>query len=107
MSNFKRWYDADPTISLAVSIIRNASENDQEALANFIIETAREHGITVIKETDSFLSFIKNRWYDSNDKLHEALECLKLAPKDLQINMAIDAISYLCTIDNTQDKELV
>jgi hypothetical protein len=107
MINYKRWYDSDPTISLAVSVIRNAHENDQEVLANFIIESAKKNGIIFIKETDSVLSFLQNRWYDSNDKLHEALECIRIAPKDLQINLAVDAINYLCTLGKNYDSELV
>ena len=34
----KRWYDVDPTVSLAVSLLRNANEQVQLECADFIIE---------------------------------------------------------------------
>jgi hypothetical protein len=107
MSDNKRWYDLDPTISLAVSIIRNANEANQALIANFIIEQASQNGIIYKKEAASFFDFIKKRWYDSNDKLYEALECIRNAPIVLQKKLAVDAINYLCSLDKTLHNELV
>ena len=37
MSN-KRWYDIDPTVSLAVSLMRNANIMSQYKCADFIVK---------------------------------------------------------------------
>ena len=35
----KRWYDIDSTLSLAVSMLKNASEENQDSVCKFINET--------------------------------------------------------------------
>ena len=38
----KRWYDIDPTVSLAVSLMRNANIMTQYKCADFIIAKSKE-----------------------------------------------------------------
>ena len=39
----KRWYDVDPTVSLAVSLIRNTNDKTQLKCADFIIDFAQKN----------------------------------------------------------------
>ena len=41
----KRWYDVDPTVSLAVSLMRNANIMTQYKCADYIVSKSKEHGI--------------------------------------------------------------
>ena len=41
----KRWYDIDPTVSLAVSLMRNANILTQYKCADLIIRTSKDNGI--------------------------------------------------------------
>ena len=40
----KRWYDIDPTVSLAVSLMRNANIMTQYKCADVIVSKSKEHG---------------------------------------------------------------
>ena len=44
---YKRWYDVDPTISLAVSLMRNANIITQYKCADLIVKTAQENGFNL------------------------------------------------------------
>ncbi len=44
---YKRWYDKDPAVSLAVSLMRNASIENQYKYADFIIEQAKNCGVVL------------------------------------------------------------
>ena len=52
----KRWYDVDPTVSLAVSLMRNANIMTQYECADLIIKISKENGIDLADNilTDAF-----------------------------------------------------
>ena len=41
----KRWYDVDPTVSLAVSLMRNANIMTQYKCADIIVKKSKDNGI--------------------------------------------------------------
>jgi len=92
----KRWYDVDPTVSLAVSLMRNASEQVQLRCADFIIEFAQERDIKLKSNTlnDAF-NYILKRWYDKDKKVSEAFEYFEEAPMELQKEIALEVVSLL------------
>ena len=92
----KRWYDIDPTVSLAVSLIRNASENSQEECADYMIDYANKIGIKLKNNglNDAFNYFMK-RWYDKDKKMAEAFEYFENASLDVQKEMALEVIGIL------------
>ena len=92
----KRWYDVDPTVSLAVSLMRNADIITQYKCADLIVEKSKENGIDLSENiiTDAF-NYVLRRWYDTNQKIAEAFEYLKLMPEDVQKETALDIISLL------------
>ena len=52
----KRWYDIDPTVSLAVSLMRNANIMTQYDCAELIVKRSKENGIDLADNilTDAF-----------------------------------------------------
>ena len=92
----KRWYDLDPTVSLAVSLMRNANIMSQYKCADLIIEKSKENGIDVSENiiTDAF-NYVLRRWYDTDQRIAESFEYLKLMPDTLQKETALLLINLL------------
>ena len=92
----KRWYDIDPTVSLAVSLMRNANIMTQYKCAEYIVSKSKENGVDLSDNilTDAF-NFVLRRWYDTDQKIAESFEYLKLLPIELQKEVALDVINLL------------
>ena len=92
----KRWYDIDPTVSLAVSLMRNANIMTQYKCADFIVKKSKDNGIDLSENiiTDAF-NYVLRRWYDTDQKIAEAFEYLKSLPTELQKEVALDLINLL------------
>ena len=92
----KRWYDIDPTVSLAVSLMRNANIISQYKCADYIVNKSKENGIDVSENiiADAF-NYVLRRWYDTDQKIAEAFEYLKNLPEDLQKETALELINIL------------
>ena len=93
---YKRWYDVDPTVSLAVSLMRNANILTQYKCADLIIKTSKDNGIDLSENilTDAF-TYVLRRWYDTDQKIAESFEYLKLLPLDIQKSVALEIINLL------------
>ena len=93
---YKRWYDVDPTVSLAVSLMRNANVITQYKCADLIIKTSKENGLDMSENiiTDAF-SYVLRRWYDTDQKIAEAFEYLKSLPEELQKEVSLKIIQLL------------
>lgn len=92
----KRWYDVDPTVSLAVSLIRNSNEEIQSKCADSIIEYATQRGVTLQSNTltDAF-NYVLRRWYDRDKKIAEAFEYFQVSPLEIQKEISLEIISFL------------
>ena len=92
----KRWYDIDPTVSLAVSLMRNADIMTQYKCADLIVKKSKNNGIDLSENilTDAF-NYVLRRWYDTDQKIAEAFEYLKLMPDTLQKETALEIINLL------------
>ena len=92
----KRWYDVDPTVSLAVSLMRNTNIMTQYKCADLIIQKSKDNGIDMSENilTDAF-NYVLRRWYDTDQKIAEAFEYLKLMPETMQKETALDIINLL------------
>lgn len=92
----KRWYDIDPTVSLAVSLMRNASIMTQYKCADLIVSKSKNNGIDMSENiiSDAF-NYVLRRWYDTDQKIAESFEYLKLMPETLQKETALDIINLL------------
>lgn len=93
---YKRWYDVDPTVSLAVSLMRNANVVTQYKCADLIVQKSKDNGIDLAENilTDAF-TYVLRRWYDTDQKIAEAFEYLKSLPIDIQKEVALDIINLL------------
>lgn len=92
----KRWYDVDPTVSLSVSLMRNADELTQLKCADFIIDYAKQRNLTLKSNTlnDAF-NYILRRWYDKDKKVAEAFEYFQMAPLEMQKEISLEVINFL------------
>ncbi len=92
-----RWYDIEPDVYMAISLIEIANDEQKIDYANFIIKT--------VKFKDKDMNFIKNktknniknkyqRWYDKNDTLSTAIEYLKNTTPKLQKEISLDVLKY-------------
>lgn len=92
----KRWYDVDPTVSLAVSLIRNTNEKTQLKCADFIIQHATQGGVKIPGNSlnDAF-NYILRRWYDKDKKIAEAFDYFQAAPLEIQKEISLEVINFL------------
>lgn len=100
----KRWYDWDPTVSMAVSLLRNSSFENQALAINLIDEKGKEFNISATVKSFNVLSLLKKRWYDSDEDVSRAMEILKLCQPAVQKQLALDIINYLYTLEMEQNK---
>jgi hypothetical protein len=92
----KRWYDIDPTVSLAVSLMRNASEEVQLKCAEYIIDYAKQRNVKLKNNTlnDAF-NYLLKRWYDKDKKISEAFEYFECSSLELQKEISLEVINLL------------
>lgn len=92
----KRWYDLDPTVSLAVSLMRNANEQTQSKCAEFIIDYAKQREVALKSNTlNNAFNYILRRWYDQDKKISEAFEYFEVSPSEVQKEISLEVINLL------------
>lgn len=97
----RRWYDEDPTVSLAVSLLENTNKANQLCCAEFIKEKSHSFNVYIEenKLEDAFNYFCK-RWYDEDKEIADAFEYLKLMPFELRKETALEIINKLQELDS-------
>jgi len=105
MLNFnttKRWYDQDPTISMAISILRNTSLEHQLLVAELLLKKQADYAPTN-QDTSRHKIFrlFSRRWYDFDDDLYNAIEFMRIMPLNVQREWAVEIIGYLCSLDES------
>lgn len=95
----KRWYDCEPTLSLAISLFENSTSEAKEICANYIIKEATEKGVTINNNFREMFEFHLRRWYDKDKLISEAMEYLRLANIDIKKEIALNTIKLLQKID--------
>lgn len=96
-NNFtQRWYDLEPTLSLAVGMMYKADETSQHECAKIIIQKAKDFGLNIAqnKLEEAFNYFCK-RWYDKDREIAEAFQYLKIMPFEMQKEVSLEIISKL------------
>jgi len=96
-NNFtQRWYDLEPTLSLAVGMMSEADEKSQHECASFIVQKAKDFGLSIAqnKLEEAFNYFCK-RWYDKDRELADAFQYLKIMPFELQKEVSLEIIEKL------------
>ena len=96
-SNLKqRWYDIDPTMSLAVSLMHDAGAELQSECAKMIIQKAQDFNIHIPKnKLEEAFNYFCKRWYDKDKELADAFQYLKIMPFELQKEVSLAIINKL------------
>lgn len=93
-----RWYDLEPDVCMAISMIECAPQNAQIKYAEYIIKQ--------VKEKDKDFDYIKNitktnlsnrhcRWYDKNETISRAFAYLKETSKEIQKEVSLSVLSFM------------
>ena len=90
-----RWYDNEPTLSLAVSLLQNSPIENQHKCADLAIEIAMNNGVTLNNDIQSAIEYLLRRWYDEDEILAQAFEYLKNSDETLRKKIAISMIEFL------------
>ena len=96
----KRWYDLDPTVSLAVKMLENSAKNIQLHCANFIIEEAKSRFANLIFENKEYFNYLWKRWQDSDEKMFEAMEYFKIIDFETKKQLSLEVIDYIRNYKN-------
>ncbi len=94
-----RWYDKEPTLSLAVSLMKNESVNIQVACAQLITEKAKNLGVIRQNNLLDAFNYVVLRWYETDERISEAFEYLKAASDEVRREIAMEVIEYLQKIE--------
>ena len=100
-NRYRRWYDDDPTMSLVISLLKNAPESVRKACAMLILDKAKEFGVLTDKSGFDKIIYQFRRWYDKEKNLFEAIECLRISPVNERKKITSLVIEYLQTITTT------
>ena len=92
----QRWYDIEPTMSLAISMMQAAPKDVQLECAKMITQKARDFNISIEanKLTEAFNYFCK-RWYDHDKDIADSFQYLQIMPFELQKEVSLDIIEKL------------
>ncbi len=93
-----RWYDLEPDVCMAISMIECAPPNAQVEYAEYIIK--------LVKEKDKDFDYIKNitktnlsnrhsRWYDKNETVSRAFSYLKETTKEIQKDVSLSVLAFM------------
>ncbi len=103
----KRWYDSDPTISMAVSLLHNAAQTDQIKTTDYIFKLLEEQGAVEAYNLAKPLTVTYIFPFARREKLEQStwrlLEILKNLPKDLQVEMALAMIQFIYRLESGGD----
>jgi hypothetical protein len=99
-----RWYDKDPTLSMAVSLLHNASKTHQEMAARYLFQVMEHQGIMQSAElrtqTDR-VRFIFPSFRRNGFEMHarHLVELLKHLSYEHQQMLAVQLINYIYILD--------
>lgn len=92
----QRWYDIDPTMSLAVSLLHDAAPELQKECAKMIKQKAKDFNIHIPQnKLEEAFNYFWKRWYDKDKELSSAFEYLKIMPFELQKEISLELIEKL------------
>ena len=92
----RRWYDEDPSITLAVNLLEHSAKEVQLNCAELIKSKSQDFGIYIEANQleDSFNYFLK-RWYDEEKEISDSFEYLRLMPFELQKETSLEIIEKI------------
>ncbi len=92
----QRWYDLDPTMSLAVSLMHETDTQNQKECAELIKNKAKDFNIHIPQnKLEEAFNYFYKRWYDKDKELSTAFQYLKIMPFELQKEVSLEIIEKL------------
>ncbi|MBR3890325.1 hypothetical protein IKJ53_07405 [bacterium] len=92
----QRWYDLEPTLSLAVSMMQDAETDKQKECAQIILQKAKDFGLYIApNKLEEAFSYFQKRWYDKEKEIADAFQYLKIMPFELQQEVSLEIIANL------------
>jgi len=100
----QRWYDKDPTLSMAISLLQNASHSHQEAAARYMFKVMDALGLldsAELRTKEDRIRFIFPAFRRSKFEMHarHLVELMKHLSPDAQQAMAVQLINYIYILD--------
>lgn len=99
-----RWYDKDPTLSMAVSLLQNASRTHQEMAARYLFKVMEHEGLLQsadLRTQSDRVRFIFPTFRRNGFEMHarHLIELLKHLSFDSQQMLAVQLINYIYILD--------
>ncbi len=98
-----RWYDNDPTMAMAISLLQNTTPVHQEMAARYVLKWMEHEGILNAYEMSPnhmFFMFPLVRRNALNVHARQLLEVLKRLPRNTQIEVSLHMINYIYMLDS-------
>jgi hypothetical protein len=100
----QRWYDKDPTLSMAISLLQNASHTHQEMTARYLFSVMKSNGLldsAELRTQTERVRFIFPNFRRSGFEMHarHLVELLKHLNAEDQQEMAVKLINYIYILD--------
>ena len=94
----KRWYDSEATLSLAVSMLKNATPDIQDSVCLLMDKKFEDFSIS---RTEKFIVFkvFDKRWYDEKENVYNLLETIRNCDEQMQRKLAVCIIDHICNIN--------
>jgi hypothetical protein len=99
-----RWYDKDPTLSMAISLLQNASHAHQETAARYMFKVM--DGLSLLDSAElrtknDRIRFMFPTFRRSKFEMHarHLVELMKHLSYDAQQAMAVQLINYIYLLD--------
>ena len=91
----QRWYDKEPTLSLAISLLQNSNVEVRTKCADMVIEMAMKNGVVLPNDIKNAIEYLLRRWYDKDEILSQAIEYIKNSNEKLRKEIALAIIEFL------------
>lgn len=100
----QRWYDKDPTLSMAISLLHNADESHQEMAARYMFKLMEAQGLLEHMELctkSERVRFMFPSFKRSGFEMHarHLVELFKHLEPQTQLKMAVQLIHYIYILD--------
>jgi hypothetical protein len=109
-TKFTRWYDKDPRLKAIITFLEKSPEEVRIDVAMDIIQLIIQENFT---SSDQLIDFARanyigtgQRWYDSDEMVHTAVEMLKLlseAERNILLREVADSLIYF-SASNIREK---
>lgn len=100
MTDYKRWYDQDPSVSQCFNMFEKVSPKVKHKLATFLMEEIINKPPYFDMISDEIFELAtgepeRRRWYDDDEIVRIYVELLRHVDADIQKELAIKSLEFL------------